>query len=48
MWSTTIPARGTKWGLLSASAGIDNANYYRPSPEDPRYYQDFTGCGPTP
>ena len=27
--------------------GIDNASYYRLSPEDPRYYMDFTGCGNT-
>ena len=27
--------------------GIDNAAYYRLSPEDPRYYMDFTGCGNT-
>jgi glycogen operon protein len=25
--------------------GIDNASYYRLSPEDPRYYMDFTGTG---
>jgi glycogen operon protein len=27
--------------------GADNASYYRLSPEDPRYYMDFTGCGNT-
>ena len=27
--------------------GIDNAAYYRLSPEDPRYYMDYTGCGNT-
>jgi glycogen operon protein len=27
--------------------GIDNAAYYRLSPDDPRYYVDFTGCGNT-
>ena len=27
--------------------GIDNARYYRLSPENPRYYMDFTGCGNT-
>ena len=26
---------------------MDNAAYYRLSPEDPRYYMDFTGCGNT-
>src|SRR5690606_30597092 len=25
--------------------GIDNPGYYRLSPEDPRKYVDFTGCG---
>jgi glycogen operon protein len=25
--------------------GIDNASYYRLSPEDPRYYVDYTGTG---
>ncbi len=25
--------------------GIDNAAYYKLSPEDPRYYMDYTGCG---
>jgi glycogen operon protein len=28
--------------------GIDNASYYSLSPEDPRFYMDFTGCGNTP
>ena len=28
--------------------GIDNASYYNLSPEDPRHYMDFTGCGNTP
>src|SRR5918997_2738536 len=27
--------------------GVDNAAYYRLSPEHPRYYMDFTGCGNT-
>ena len=25
--------------------GIDNASYYRLSPDDPSHYEDFTGCG---
>ncbi|HEY3236202.1 MAG TPA: glycogen debranching protein GlgX [Polyangiaceae bacterium] len=25
--------------------GIDNASYYRLAPGQPRYYEDFTGCG---
>jgi isoamylase len=28
--------------------GVDNAAYYRLSPENPRYYMDFTGCGNSP
>src|SRR5207248_5258214 len=28
--------------------GVDNASYYCLSPEDDRYYMDFTGCGNTP
>ncbi len=27
--------------------GIDNVAYYRLVPDQPRYYQDFTGCGNT-
>jgi glycogen operon protein len=27
--------------------GIDNASYYKLSPEDPRFYWDSTGCGNT-
>jgi glycogen operon protein len=27
--------------------GVDNASLYRLSPQDPRYYMDFTGCGNT-
>ena len=25
--------------------GVDNASYYRLSPENRRYYMDYTGCG---
>ena len=32
---------------LVSFKGIDNATYYRPSPEDRRYYMDFTGTGNT-
>jgi isoamylase len=28
--------------------GVYNVAYYRLSPEDPRYYMDFTGCGNSP
>jgi len=25
--------------------GIDNASYYWLKPDNPRFYDDFTGCG---
>ena len=34
-------------GPTLSMRGVDNASYYRLSPEDPRYYMDFTGCGNT-
>ncbi len=40
-------AEGNQLGPTVCFRGIDNANYYRLSPEDPRYYMDFTGCGNT-
>ena len=40
-------AEGSERGPTLAFRGVDNAAYYRLSPEDPRYYQDFTGCGNT-
>src|SRR5205085_9893893 len=40
-------AEGNQLGPTLSMHGIDNASYYRPSPEDPRYYMDFTGCGNT-
>ena len=40
-------ARATRWARRSRWRGIDNAAYYRLSPEDTRYYMDFTGCGNT-
>jgi len=36
---------GSQLGPTVGLRGIDNAAYYRLSPEDPRYYVDFTGCG---
>ena len=36
---------GNEKGPTISFRGIDNAAYYRLSPEDPRYYMDFTGCG---
>jgi isoamylase len=40
-------AEGSQLGPTLSFRGIDNASYYRLSPEDPRYYMDFTGCGNT-
>jgi glycogen operon protein len=38
-------AEGNHLGPMLAFKGVDNASYYRLSPEDPRYYVDFTGTG---
>jgi isoamylase len=38
-------AEGNQLGPMLSFKGIDNASYYRLSPEDPRYYTDFTGTG---
>jgi len=40
-------AEGNQHGPTLCFRGVDNASYYRLSPEDPRYYMDFTGCGNT-
>jgi glycogen operon protein len=40
-------AEGNQNGPTLSFRGIDNAEYYKLSPEDPRYYMDFTGCGNT-
>jgi glycogen operon protein len=40
-------AEGNHLGPTLSFRGIDNAAYYRLSPEDPRYYTDFSGCGNT-
>ena len=40
-------AEGNQLGPTLSFRGIDNASYYRLSPEDPRYHVDFTGCGNT-
>jgi len=40
-------AEGNQMGPTLSMRGVDNASYYRVSPEDPRYYMDFTGCGNT-
>ncbi len=38
---------GNQMGPTVSFRGIDNASYYRLSPEDRRYYMDYTGCGNT-
>ncbi|MEX2176373.1 MAG: glycogen debranching protein GlgX [Pirellulaceae bacterium] len=41
-------AEGNQLGPTLSWRGIDNRNYYHLSPEHPRFYMDFTGCGNTP
>ncbi len=41
-------AEGNQMGPTLSWRGIDNASYYMLSPEDRRYYMDFTGCGNVP
>jgi isoamylase len=41
-------AEGSQLGPTLSMRGVDNAAYYRLSPDDPRYYMDFTGCGNSP
>ena len=38
-------AEGNHLGPTLAFKGVDNQSYYRLSPEDPRFYLDYTGCG---
>jgi glycogen operon protein len=38
---------GNQMGPTLSMRGVDNVSYYRTSPEKPRYYMDFTGCGNT-
>jgi isoamylase len=40
-------AEGNHLGPTLSQRGIDNASYYRLAKDDPRHYQDFTGCGNT-
>jgi glycogen operon protein len=40
-------AEGNQLGPTLSMRGIDNVSYYWLSPEDPRYYMDYTGCGNT-
>jgi isoamylase len=38
-------AEGNHLGPTLSFRGIDNSSYYRLLPEQPRYYDDVTGCG---
>ncbi len=38
-------AEGNHLGPMLSFRGVDNASYYRLSPDDPRFYMDFTGTG---
>ncbi|HET9595088.1 MAG TPA: glycogen debranching protein GlgX [Anaeromyxobacteraceae bacterium] len=38
---------GNHLGPTLSLKGLENGNYYKLSPEDPRYYWDSTGCGNT-
>ncbi len=38
-------AEGNHQGPTLSFRGIDNIAYYRLMPDQPRYYQDYTGCG---
>ena len=38
-------AEGNHLGPTLCFKGIDNASYYWLKPDNPRYYDDFTGCG---
>ena len=40
-------AEGNHLGPTLSLRGIDNSSYYRLQPNNPRYYQDFTGTGNT-
>ena len=40
-------AEGSHLGPTLSFRGIDNQTYYRLTPEAPRYYVDWTGCGNT-
>jgi isoamylase len=38
-------AEGNHLGPMLSFRGVDNASYYRLTPDDPRFYMDFTGTG---
>ena len=46
-WSTTTPPKAIIWAPRSRCAASTTPSYYWLSPEQPRYYVDFTGCGNT-
>ncbi|HTN76486.1 MAG TPA: alpha-amylase family glycosyl hydrolase, partial [Pirellulaceae bacterium] len=41
-------AEGNHAGPTLSFRGLDNLSYYKLSPDNPRHYMDFTGCGNTP
>ena len=41
-------AEGNQMGATLSLRGLENAAYYFLSPESPRHYMDFTGCGNSP
>ena len=40
-------AEGNHLGPMLSFKGVDNASYYRLSPEDPHFFMDYTGTGNT-
>ncbi|MGN6725553.1 MAG: glycogen debranching protein GlgX [Tepidisphaeraceae bacterium] len=40
-------AEGNEMGPTLSWRGLDNSSYYRLSPENRRYYMDYSGCGNT-
>ena len=40
-------AEGSQLGPTLCFRGLDNASYYRLTPDNRRYYADYTGCGNT-
>jgi len=40
-------AEGDHLGPTLSLRGVDNGAYYRLDPKNPRFYQDYTGCGNT-
>ncbi len=40
-------AEGSHLGPTLCFRGVDNASYYRLTPDNPRFYMDYTGCGNT-